>query len=338
MAHRRGRPPSPSLCAPSAALLRRRRLHILLLTLFSFLLLLAFLSSCSAVLRRANDFGRRCIPHRSDFSGLFTPDANRSMSIAMITFSEEGGGDGERRATRRRSFSGVMAAVGGNKRAYAARMGYDFIDARDLVDPSRPPSWSKVLAVRSQLPSHDWVFWNDADTVVTNPDISLEDILGAVIGQEASDISPDLVVTEDVNGINAGVFFVRRSKWSEKFLNAWWNQTSFVQFGSTKSGDNDALKFLIRSQTSHDRRHHVRISPMQCLFNSYPWYPSWKSVYQLIFSPGAVWRGTYSRGDFMVHLAGIDDKKEWAARIIQELEYERRDYAYSARPNSLYTP
>ncbi|KAK8955887.1 hypothetical protein KSP40_PGU020076 [Platanthera guangdongensis] len=203
MARRRGRPPSPSLCAPSAALLLRRRLHIPLLTLFSFLLLLAFLSSCSAVLRRANDFGRRCFPHRSTFSGLFTPDANRSISIAMVTFSEEGGGDGERRATRRRSFSGLMAAVGGNKRAYAARMGYDFIDARDLVDPSRPPSWSKVLAVRSQLPAHHWVFWNDADTVVTNPDISLEDILGAVIGQEASDICPDLVVTEDVNGINA---------------------------------------------------------------------------------------------------------------------------------------
>lgn len=337
MAHRRGRPPSPSICSPSSTLLRRRRLHILLLTLFSFLLLPAFLSSCSAVLRRANDFGRSCLPYRSDSSGLFTRDSNRSVKIAMVTFSEEGGGDGEGRPPRRRSFSGVMEAVGGNKRTYAARMGYDFVDSRDLVDPSRPPSWSKVLAVRSQLPTHDWVFWNDADTVVTNPDISLEDILGSIIGQEASDSSPDLVVTEDVNGINAGVFFVRRSKWSENFLNTWWNQTSFVQFGSTKSGDNDALKFLIRSQPSHDRRH-VRISPMQCLFNSYPWHPSWKSVYQLIFSPGAVWRGTYSRGDFMVHLAGLDDKKEWAARIIQQLEDERRYDAYSVRRNLLYTP
>lgn len=79
--------------------------------------------------------------------------------IAIVSFSDE-----ERGATggERRSFRGVMEAVRGNKRAYAERMGYDFFDARNLVDPSRPPSWSKILAVRSQLPYYDWVFWNDA--------------------------------------------------------------------------------------------------------------------------------------------------------------------------------
>jgi len=30
------------------------------------------------------------------------------------------------------------------------------------LDKERPPSWSKILAVRKSLPHYDWVFWNDA--------------------------------------------------------------------------------------------------------------------------------------------------------------------------------
>ncbi|KAG0457474.1 hypothetical protein HPP92_022631 [Vanilla planifolia] len=250
----------------------------------------------------------------------------------MVSFSDEGEADGEGSGSRRRSFRGMMATVGDNKRSYASRMGYDLADAHHLIDPDRPPSWSKIPAVRSQLPSHEWVFWNDADTVITNSDISLENVLHAVIGHMDFDASPDFVATEDVNGINAGVFFVKRSKWSENFLDAWWNQTSFVRFGSTKSGDNDALKQLIKRLPPHELRAHMRISPMQCLFNSYPWYPSLKSLYQIISSPRAVWKGVYSSGDFMVHLAGLDDKKELAARIISDVEAERRSYMNLARP------
>ncbi|KAM0949623.1 putative nucleotide-diphospho-sugar transferase [Dioscorea sansibarensis] len=43
-------------------------------------------------------------------------------------------------------------------------MGYDLINADDLVDHSRPPAWSKILVVRSRLSSYDWIFWKDADT------------------------------------------------------------------------------------------------------------------------------------------------------------------------------
>ncbi|KAG1362547.1 putative alpha-1,2-galactosyltransferase [Cocos nucifera] len=132
------------------------------------LLALASLQAAAAILRRANALGRRCAPAVAEYSGGSPPPPR--PRIAMVSFSaeENGGGGGGRR-----SFRGVMDAVGGNKRAYAERMGYDFIDARRLVDPSRPPNWSKILAVRSHLHHYDWLFWNDADTVVTNPDISL---------------------------------------------------------------------------------------------------------------------------------------------------------------------
>ena len=88
-----------------------------------------------------------------------------------------------------------------------------------------------------------------------------------------------------------GVFFVRKSEWSERFLDTWWNQTSFVQFGSTRSGDNAALMYLTDNLSKEESQVHVRISPMQCLFNSYPWFLSKKSVYRLLLSPWTTWQG-----------------------------------------------
>ncbi|KAJ0967267.1 hypothetical protein J5N97_024184 [Dioscorea zingiberensis] len=284
----------------------RRNLRLRFVLIAAAAVLLA-VHACAAALRRANSLGRRCSPE------LIDGHRSSPLRIVMVSFSSEGKGT-------RRSFKGVAEVVAGNKRAYATRKGYDLIDAGDLVDPSRPPAWSKILAVRSRLSSYDWVFWNDADTVVTNPAISLESVIWSVIGHADFDESPDLILTEDINGVNSGVFFIRRSNWSENFLNIWWNQTSFIRFGSTKCGDNAAFKHLIDNLPPNELREHVRISPMQCLFNSYPWFPSWKSVLRLFTSPFTAWKGAYSDGDFMVHLAGIDEKKEWAAKILRQME------------------
>ncbi|XP_020083846.1 uncharacterized protein LOC109707154 isoform X2 [Ananas comosus] len=228
----RSRPRPQFLLLP--LLLHRRHSWFLLLTLALLLLLLLLVHAAApAALRRANALGRRCSVAASAVAGggaEGTAGQPRRRRIAMVSFAaEEGNGGG---GGGRRSFEGVMEAVEGNKRGYAARMGYDYVDARGAVDPRRPPSWSKILAVRSLLPSYDWVFWNDADTVITNPNISLESILLSAIGHSDFDASPDLVVTEDFGGINAGA---------------------------------------------------------------------------------------YSDGDFMVHLAGIDDKKRWTAKILQEM-------------------
>ncbi|WOL05817.1 putative alpha-1,6-mannosyltransferase MNN10 [Canna indica] len=310
----RSSPPPPLRWAKPRQLHRRVPPFLLLfLCAASLLLTLTFLRSSAVVLRIANSLGRQCAQEYDSGADAGAPGSWR-RSVAMVSFSDEGESGGGRR-----SFRGVGEAVAGNKRAYAAAMGYGYVDARGLVDPSRPPSWSKILAVRWLLPRYDWVFWNDADTMVMNPAISLENILHAAIGHRDFDKSPDLVVTEDTNGINAGVFFVRRSEWSEKFLQTWWNQSSFVQFGSTKSGDNDALKQLIYNLPLGELRTHIVISRMQCLFNSYPWVPTLKSIHRLFTSPRSTWNGVYSDGDFMVHLAGLDDKKKWVAKMLEEL-------------------
>ncbi|KAL6911476.1 hypothetical protein ACP4OV_000281 [Aristida adscensionis] len=294
---------------------RRLRLHLLLLLLPLVLLLFFVLHPIPSLLRRANSLGRRCLPPAAD--RLLLPVPGPRLSLVIVTLSDEGAGGV---SSPGRSFRGVLAASVRNKRAYAAAHGYGLaVLPAAAVDTRRPPSWSKVLALREHLHRNHWLFWNDADTLVTNPDIPLEKILFSAIGHSNFDESPDLILTEDFNGVNAGVFFVRRSKWSEGFLDRWWNQTSFIQFGSTKSGDNTALKHLIDQLSPEEMQAHVRIAKMQCLFNSYAWTLTWRSVHRLIFHLSSTWKGVYSDGDFMIHFAGLDDKRGWTYKILGEI-------------------
>ncbi|KAF0928501.1 hypothetical protein E2562_004135 [Oryza meyeriana var. granulata] len=274
----------------------RPRRHLLLLLPVALLLFL-LLPYAPEVLRRANYLGRRCLPLPPAAAGqpVLLPRPAPRLKIAIVTLSDEGGASGSGslgHGGRGRSFRGVLAATARNKRSYAAEHGYSLATLpAAAVDPRRPPSWSKVLVLRAHLRRHHWLFWNDADTLVTNPDIPLEMILFSVIGHSDFVAAPDLILTDDFNGVNAGVFFIRGSKWSERFLDTWWNLTSFIQFGSTKCGDNAALKHLIYHLSPEEMREHVRIAKMQCLFNSYPWIPTWKSVHRLIFHLSTTWKG-----------------------------------------------
>ena len=137
--------------------------------------------------------------------------------------------------------------------------------------------------------------------------------------------SPDFIVTRDITGVNAGkkslfllffyksyaqgpfdrlnlvfvrshciagMFFFRNSEWSLRFLEKWWNQTSFIRpFGQMKSGDNDALKYLIQTMPEDELKQHVRITEMQCAFNSYLWRPSLKNGHRLMVLPRTIWQG-----------------------------------------------
>lgn len=48
-----------------------------------------------------------------------------------------------------------------------------------------------------------------------------------------------------------GVWLLRNSAWSAKFLDTWWSMDGFIRRkpGDTKSGDNDALKVLLGSMS-----------------------------------------------------------------------------------------
>jgi len=96
-------------------------------------------------------------------------------------------------------------------RDYARCQNYGFVYHDRLIDPSRHPSWNKILAVRNALlkQKEGWVMWVDADAVVMNHRVRAESLIPQ---------GHDLVFASDDNGLVAGIFLIRYCEWSLKFL------------------------------------------------------------------------------------------------------------------------
>ena len=107
-----------------------------------------------------------------------------------------------------------------SKRAYAELHGYDFHVKRDYITETHP-SWQKIQAVRDRLRDYDAVVWFDSDTVITNPDIKIEDIISDRLFTVSHDwCAPPNEPHEDSQWISCGNFIVRNhpdaDRWLEK--------------------------------------------------------------------------------------------------------------------------
>jgi hypothetical protein len=212
------------------------------------------------------------------------------------------------------------------------------------------PSWLKIKAVEKHLlpssssaSSFDWVFWMDADALIMNPNIRLEDIILSSISSPfpSTSSSVDLLLTRDHRSINAGVWFLRRSSWSLEFLSSWWSlrlQENFVRKWRSKtpgdtigrSGDQDALHYLLKVLSKSE----PTFSPSS-FFPSVvgketevgqegqEWEEHWKEekgetegvgsehvrvVRQCLFNSYFEWKsfdGVFMNGDFVCHFAGL---------------------------------
>lgn len=83
----------------------------------------------------------------------------------------------------------AMAAVAdltsANHRAYALRHGYEFERVTEYPTGCHP-SWHKLELIRDRLPKYERILWLDADSVVTNPTVKIEDIAGEFMGLTVS--------------------------------------------------------------------------------------------------------------------------------------------------------
>lgn len=161
-----------------------------------------------------------------------------------------------------------------NKKDYCAIHGYEHAVERKLLDPTRGALWSKPLAILKHLDRFDWIFWTDTDSLILNMSIKAESFC---------DEAFDMVITQDMNGLNAGQMFFRNTPRSRKFLE---DVTKQTQFDTHIWGDQAAIMHLL--QQGADIRAKVL---SQRSFNSY-----------LV---------NYRRGDFLLHLAGPINKEKW---------------------------
>jgi hypothetical protein len=92
---------------------------------------------------------------------------NHKQKICLTTLTDEKQKSMATKFLGWRNFDGLLELTWKNKQDYADKHGYHLYNESDMLDKSRPPSWSKIVAVERLLREEKctWVFWLDADTV-----------------------------------------------------------------------------------------------------------------------------------------------------------------------------
>lgn len=108
--------------------------------------------------------------------------------------------------------------------SYAERHRYDLV-VGDGDSYGRAPSWGKVPLLQRLLTTHDFVVWIDADALILDASVDLEEVVPASAFQAYA-------VTQMVPATGAspcmGVWALRAGQPAQDFLAAVWEQDEFI--------------------------------------------------------------------------------------------------------------
>lgn len=178
-----------------------------------------------------------------------------------------------------------------SKADYAAKHGYTYIQGDETFwNRDRPIAWSKVPFVLYhllRLPENALVWLSDADVLITNPNLKLED---HVLPHFQAD--KDLLMTLDSCGhINSGNIFFRNTPWIRDYWQRVWEDTAYLYH---IWWENAAM--IHQLETNKIDQEKTQVTKDHRRFNAFlrglPGEPLWMP------------------GDFLVHFAGVYDPKE----------------------------
>lgn len=172
----------------------------------------------------------------------YDPAGPRPDQVVLLTASDGKGNNG--------GIENIMELATQNRKDYCKRHGYiyEFIDISKFDLGGSHAVWKKIPAIVEAFNKHpdaQWVFWLDLDAIIMTPKQDLNSlILSKEAMQKAIDAgakhhgyewqpegtfqpvkidfeNTDLLIAQDHNGINAGSFLIRRSKYTQIFLDMW---------------------------------------------------------------------------------------------------------------------
>ena len=187
-----------------------------------------------------------------------------------------------------------------SKRIYANKHGYKYIEANEESwDRTRPVAWSKVdlvLTHLNKLPDGELVWLSDADVLITNMDLKVEDHVLPLLPEDK-----DLLFIYDAcHHLNSGNVLMRNSPWLRDF---WTRVNNRTEFTYHIWWENMAtIKIMEENKKDQNK---IQVTNKHKLFNAYimglPNEPLWE------------------QGDFLVHFAGIYDSDKMK-KFIEEIE------------------
>ncbi|KAL9083731.1 MAG: hypothetical protein Q9165_008397 [Trypethelium subeluteriae] len=194
-----------------------------------------------------------------------------------------------------------------NKKKYVKRWGYE-LEIVDMSIKKKyahewRESWEKVDTIRNAMrkyPHAEWFWWLDLNTFIMEPTYSLQshifDSLASTTYRDINLYNPlnithppntsyldpislsptgdsdptsiNLIVPQDCSGFNLGSFFVRRSVWSDRIMDLWWDPVMYEQkHMEWDHKEQDSLEYLYINQPWV--RPHVAFIPQRKV-NSFP--------------------------------------------------------------------
>ncbi|KAJ6263287.1 hypothetical protein Dda_1849 [Drechslerella dactyloides] len=235
----------------------------------------------------------------------FDPAGPRPDQVVLLMASDGKGHNG--------GIEHLFEMAMANRQEYADFHGYKFhfinISRYDLHGAH--PVWAKIPALLDtfiHFPDVHWVWWLDVDAMIMNPDIDLNSHVlshaamrtkfaagteflkseskhtGQYMSGRADPKEIDVIIGQDHNGLNAGSFFLRRSKFTKMLLD-WWEEPFYV-YNQWPGKEQDALLHMVE----HHRavREHLALVPQRVL-NGFP--VGWENM-------------GWHTDDLVVHLAG----------------------------------
>lgn len=186
-----------------------------------------------------------------------------------------------------------------------------FVLDRPLVDGL----WTKEAALLAVLlhemakPDYarlQWLMWFDADTLVINPLIAVETFL------PTHDLDGvNLLVTEDWNGLNNGVFLLRVNAWSVNML------TNVLSYPSFKPDE----KLPFTEQSAMERMIQDPRFASGCIYVPPRWFNSYPR------SEDEAWNKYHvEKGDMMLHFAGVGDRPRMMRAFLDRVIAERNSW------------
>lgn len=104
---------------------------------------------------------------------------------------------------------------------YARRHGYDLIVDYEAHSEKGLMWWKYAMIerlIKKKNKDWDWIWWMDFDTLITNTDIKVADIVDEALANVTDPSQIDWILSHDCNGLNFGSFLVRNSERPLKFI------------------------------------------------------------------------------------------------------------------------
>jgi hypothetical protein len=190
----------------------------------------------------------------------------------------------------------TLAPALASKKAYAEKRGYTYLlGQEEWWDRERPTAWSKIpflLDTLEKSPEGCLVFLSDADVLITNPDLRLEDVVVSLLPE-----GKDMLIAIDACGhINSGNILLRNTAWTRDYFRRVYQQTDLLYHIWWENAA--MIKLLEQNPTDLAK---TQVTGQHKKFNAY-----------LMGLPG---QSLWTPGDLLVHFAG-----GWRAPVLRQLQ------------------